>query len=146
MWFVSKKKYDAMVAERDRWDNIAAESTRLCQKFREQAARWEEVACSCQEDNKRLVALSEEMLSKMKELEAELQRARQDNQQWASDFEELDIAYGWLEVDYDVLRNEHAALCRKAEELREERDHYKQYCCHLENELLYYQGGEGENE
>lgn len=38
MWFVSKKKYDAMVAERDKWDGVAAESIRLCQEFREQAA------------------------------------------------------------------------------------------------------------
>ena len=26
MWFVSKKKYDAMVAERDKWDGIASEA------------------------------------------------------------------------------------------------------------------------
>lgn len=106
MWFVSKKKYDAMVAERDKWDRIAAESLELCQEFRDQAARWEEVARSCQEDNKRLVALSEEMLAKMKELEAELQEAKRSNQQWAEDFEELDNAYGRLETDYDRLREE----------------------------------------
>lgn len=68
-WFVSKKKYDAMVAERDKWDGIAAESIKLCQEFREHAARWEEVARSCQEDNKRLISLEEEMLAKMKQLE-----------------------------------------------------------------------------
>jgi hypothetical protein len=79
MRFVSKKKYDAMVAERDKWDSVAAESIRLCREFQEQAARWERVARSCQEDNKRLVAHEEEMLAKMRELEAELQKARQNS-------------------------------------------------------------------
>ena len=72
MWFVSKKKYDAMVAERDKWDRAAAVSMRLCRDFQEQAARWEQIARSCQEDNKRLVAHEEEMLAKMRELEAKL--------------------------------------------------------------------------
>ena len=69
MWFVSKKKYDAMVAERDKWDRIAADSMRLCQEFREQAARWENIARSCQEDNKRIIAHEEETLAALKQLE-----------------------------------------------------------------------------
>ena len=80
MWFVSKRKYDAMVAERDKWDGVAAESIRLCREFQEQAARWERVARSCQEDNKRLVAHEEEMLIKMKELEAELRKTKQNSE------------------------------------------------------------------
>lgn len=65
MWFVSKKKYD--------------EKEQLCEMWRasaegadKRAEAWQKVALSCQEDNKRLVAHEEEMLAKMKELEAKL--------------------------------------------------------------------------
>lgn len=80
MWFVSKKKYDAMVAERDKWDGIAAVYMRLCRDFQAEAEAWQKIAVSCQEDNKRLVAHEEEMLAKMKELEAELRKARQNSE------------------------------------------------------------------
>ena len=65
MWFVSKKKYDEM----ERLCNMWKASVEGAHKT---AKAWERVAISCQEDNKRLVAHEEEMLAKMKELEAKL--------------------------------------------------------------------------
>jgi hypothetical protein len=65
MWFVSKKKYDEMERLRKMW-KVSAEGAN------KRADAWEKVAISLQEDNKRLVAHEEEMLAKMKELEAKL--------------------------------------------------------------------------
>lgn len=65
MWFVSKKKYDEMERLCEMW-KVSAEGAD------KRAEAWQKVAISCQEDNKRLVAQEEEMLAKMKELEAEL--------------------------------------------------------------------------
>lgn len=125
MWFVSKKKYNAMIAERNKWDSIAAESIRLCQEFREQAARWEEVARSCQVDNRHLITSNKEMLTRVRDLENEK--------------DALELQVEILNTDYDALDYEHVALCRKAEELREELNRYKERCRYLEDELLYYQ-------
>lgn len=65
MWFVSKKKYDEMERFCKMW-KVSAEGAS------KSAEAWEKVAISLQEDNKRLVAHEEEMLAKMKELEAKL--------------------------------------------------------------------------
>jgi hypothetical protein len=65
MWFVSKKKYDEMERFCEMW-KVSAEGAD------KRADAWQKVAVSCQEDNKRLVAHEEEMLAKMKELEAKL--------------------------------------------------------------------------
>ena len=65
MWFVSKKKYDEMERLCEMW-RVSAEGAD------KRAEAWEKVAISLQEDNKRLVAHEEEMLAKMKELEAKL--------------------------------------------------------------------------
>ena len=65
MWFVSKKKYDEMERFCEMW-KVSAEGAN------KRADAWEKVSISCQEDNKRLVAHEEEMLAKMKELEAKL--------------------------------------------------------------------------
>ena len=121
MFFVSKKKYNAMVAERETWKELTEKMTAVAENFQRTGSKWQDIAISCQEDNKRLVAHEEEMLTKMKELETELQGARQTIQQWADDFEELDIAYGQLEIERDTLR--------------EERDHYEERCRYLEGEM-----------
>ena len=65
MWFVSKKKYDEMTRFCKMWKGAAEGASKS-------AEAWEKVAISLQEDNKRLVAHEEEMLAKMKELEAKL--------------------------------------------------------------------------
>ena len=65
MLFVSKKKYDEMERLYKMW-KVSAEGDN------KRADAWERVAMSLQEDNKRLVAHEEEMLAKMKELEAKL--------------------------------------------------------------------------
>lgn len=72
MWFVSKKKYDTMVAERETWKESAEKMTAVAENFQRNGSKWQDIAISCQEDNKRLVAHEEEMLAKMKELEAKL--------------------------------------------------------------------------
>lgn len=65
MWFVSKKKYDEMERLCKMWKASAEGADKRTEA-------WERVAISCQKDNKRLVAQEEEMLVKMKELEAKL--------------------------------------------------------------------------
>ena len=119
--FIRRKTYNAIVAEIDTWKELAEKMVGVAENFQRNGSRWQDIAISCQEDNKRLVAHEEEMLNKMKELEAELQGARQTIQQWAEDFEELDLAYGRLDTDYDKLR--------------EERDHYEERCRYLEGEI-----------
>lgn len=120
MW-ISKKNYNAIIAEIDTWKELAEKMVSVAENFQRNGSKWQDIAISCQEDNKRFVAHEEEMLAKMQELETELQRVRRDNQRWAEDFEELDIAYGRLDTDYDKLR--------------EERDHYEERCRYLEGEM-----------
>ena len=74
---------------------------------------------SIQELNHRLVRRNDELLARVQELETELQGARRGNQQWAEDFEELDLAYGRLETDYDKLREE-LAHCKEWRDVFEE--------------------------
>ena len=69
MWFVSKKKYDAMVAERDKWDNIASEAvaqnSRLLTQIDEAIKEMKEI----QELNHQLVKSNEVLLAYTKQLE-----------------------------------------------------------------------------
>ena len=69
MRFVSKKKYDEMERLCKMWKASAEGAEK-------RAEAWERVAIACQEDNTYLVAQEEEMLAKMKELEAKLALAR----------------------------------------------------------------------
>lgn len=72
MWFVRKKKYTEMEQSRERWKMLADRWMSHAEDANKLAYEWEKVAVSCQEDNKRLVAHEEEMLAKMRELEAKL--------------------------------------------------------------------------
>lgn len=72
MWFVSRKKYNALMKERDEWKQLSESFLDSAEQFKKRADEWRDVAVSCQEDNKRLIAHEEEMLTKMKELEAKL--------------------------------------------------------------------------
>ena len=69
MWFVSKKKYDAMVAERDKWDNIASEAvaqnSRLLTQIDEAIKEMKEI----QELNHQLVKSNDVLLAYTKQLE-----------------------------------------------------------------------------
>ena len=72
MWFVSKKKYDAMVAERDKWDGIAsdavAQNGRLLTQIDEALKEMKEI----QELNHQLIKHNDVLLAYTKELEAKL--------------------------------------------------------------------------
>lgn len=72
MWFVRKKKYDAMVAERDKWDGIASEAVaqngRLLTQIDEAIKEMKEI----QELNHQLVKHNDVLLAYTKELEAKL--------------------------------------------------------------------------
>ena len=128
MFFVSKKKYNELLKQKEDFERIAtnavAQNGRLLDDW---GAAIEEMK-GIQELNHRLVRHNDELLARVKELEAELQGARQTIQQWAGEFEELDIVYGQLEIERDTLR--------------EERDHYEERCRYLEDELTHYEAEE----
>ena len=71
-WFVSKKKYNEMVAERDKWDGIAARAVeqngRLLVQIDEAIKEMEGI----QELNHQLVEHNDKLLARIKELEAKL--------------------------------------------------------------------------
>lgn len=75
MWFVSKKKYDAMVAERDKWDGIAAEAVAQNGRLLEQWDDTIEEMKGIQELNHQLVKHNDVLLAYAKELEAKLSLA-----------------------------------------------------------------------
>lgn len=120
MW-ISKKKYNDLIAERDNYNKIASETIQLNGRVIDSNTRILEEMKGVQELNHNLQRRNEELLAHIEELEAELQGARQTIQQWMDDFEELDIAYGQLETECDTLR--------------EERDHYEERCRYLEGEM-----------
>lgn len=72
MWFVSKKKYDAMVAERDKWDSIASEAIAQNSRLLAQADKTIKEMKSIQELNHNIVKLNDELIAHCKELEAKL--------------------------------------------------------------------------
>ena len=120
--FVSWKKLCKIAQEEaEAWRKIAIDRSERIEELLEQIkdlynkrADMYNYCCELKHDKN-------ELLIRCQELEAELQRARQSNQQWTKDFEELDIAYGRLEIERDTLR--------------EERDHYEERCLYLEGEM-----------
>ena len=101
MWFVSKKKYDTLLAQKEDFERIATNAVTQNGRLLDHWKGAMEEMKSIQELNHRLVEHNEELLARVKELEDELEGARQDNQRWADEFEELDIAYGELEIERD---------------------------------------------
>ena len=85
MFFVSKKKYNEMVAERDKWDGIASEAVaqngRLLVQIDEAIKEMKEI----QELNHRLVRHNDELLTHCQELEKQREmwrdRAVEENRQ-----------------------------------------------------------------
>lgn len=72
MWFVSKKKYNKMVAERDKWDGIAAEAVQLNERVISNNERILQEMREIQILNFNIQQRNEELLVRVKELEAKL--------------------------------------------------------------------------
>ena len=127
MWFVSKKKYGALLKQKEEFERIAmnavTQNGRLLTQMDEAIKEMKDI----QELNHQLAKHNDVLLAYTQKLETELQEARQDNQKWAEDFEELDNAYGRLETDYDKLREELAHY------------EYEERFCHLEDDPPRYQ-------
>jgi chromosome segregation ATPase len=119
--FVSKKKYNELLEQKKDLEKIATNAVAQNDRLLEEWNAAIQEKRDLRESNLRLVEYNDKLLAHCKELEAKLQGARQDSQQWAEDFEELDSAYGQLEIGYD-------RLC-------EERDHYEERCRYLEGEV-----------
>ena len=100
-WFVSKKKYNALLAQKEDFERIATNAVTQNGRLLDHWKGAMEEMKSIQELNHRLVEHNEELLARVKELEDELERARQDIQRGADEFEEFDIAYGDLEIERD---------------------------------------------
>ena len=85
MWFVSKKKYDAMVAERDKRDGIAAEAVAQNGRLLDSWGTTIEEMKSIQELKLPLAERNEGLLARVKELEKERdmwrERAEEENRQ-----------------------------------------------------------------
>ena len=120
--FVSWKKLCKIAQEEaEAWRKIATDKEKHIEELLEQIkdlynkrADMYNYCCELKRDK-------DELLVRVEGLETELQGTREDNQRWAKEFEELDIAYGQLDVECDRLR--------------EERDHYEDRCLYLEGEM-----------
>lgn len=119
--FISKKKYNELVAERDKWDSIASEAVAQNGRLLTQMDSAIKEMKDIQAFNHSLIDRNEELLTRIKELEAEK--------------EGLELRVAILNTDYDALDYEHVRVCRAAEALREERDHYEERCRYLEGEV-----------
>ena len=128
MFFVSKKKYNELLKQKEDFERIATDAVAQNGRLLDEWDAAIKEMKSIQALNHQLVSHNDELLARCKELEVELQMTRQDIQQWTDDFEELDLAYGRLETDCDRLR--------------EERDHYEERCRYLEDELTHYEAEE----
>ena len=120
MW-VSKRKYNELVTQKDDFERIAgnavAQNGRLLDQWHEAIEEMKGI----QELNHLLVRRNDELLARVKELEAEK--------------EGLELRVDILNTDYDALDFEHVRICRQMETLREERDHYEERCRYLEGEV-----------
>lgn len=119
--FIRRKTYNELIAQKDDYEKIAHHTIQLNGRVIESNERILEEMKGVQELNYNLQRRNEELLVRIEQLETELQGAKRYSQQWADDFEELDLAYGRLETDYDRLH--------------EERDHYEERCRYLEGEV-----------
>ena len=120
MW-ISKKKYNELVAQKDELNRIAtnavAQNGRLLDAWHETLEKMKDI----QRFNHILVDRNEELAARCKELEQECQRVANGRDLWAREFEKLDIAYGELAIQVDRLT--------------EERDFYEDKATYLEGEV-----------
>lgn len=119
--FISKKKYDELIAERDNFEKIAFDTIQLNGRVIDSNARILEETKEVQELNHSLQKHNEELLARVEELEAEK--------------EGLELRVDILNTDYDALDYEHVRVCRRLDTVCEERDHYEERCRYLEGEM-----------
>lgn len=111
MW-ISKKKYNELIEQRDNYEKIASETIQLNGRVIDSNARILEEMKGVQELNHRLQQRNEELLARVKELEAEK--------------EGLELRVDILNTDYDALDYEHVRVCRRVEELQARIDAYEE--------------------
>lgn len=150
--FVSRKKYIRALEEWEKWENIATEARESAAQSIKIADKFEAVAISCQEDNKRILKQQKEMIDTMRKTEAELAEMRRkysvlrrDYEVLMNDYEVLDTEYCKLEAERDHLSDELTYYEEDKKELEElevkygkveeERDHYEERCRYLEGEV-----------
>lgn len=104
MCFVSKKKYNALLKQKEDFERIAMDAVTQNGRLLDEWDTTLKEMKSIQELNHQLGKRNEELFTRIKDLETELQETRQDNQKWAEEFEELDNSYGKLAADYDRLQ------------------------------------------
>ena len=120
MW-ISKKKYNELIEQKDNYERIARETIQLNGRVIDSNKRILEQTKDVQELNYRLQRHNEELVTRCQELEAEK--------------DGLELRVDILNTDYNALDYEHVRICRQAETLREERDHYEERCRYLEGEI-----------
>ena len=119
--FIRRKIYNALLEQKNDFERIASNAVAQNGRLLDEWHNAIEEMKGIQKFNHNLVDRNEELLARVEQLETELLGARQTIQQWTNDFEDLDLAYGRLETDYDKLH--------------EERDHYEERCRYLEGEV-----------
>lgn len=121
MWFVSRKKYNALLQQKEDFERIAVKAvTQNGRLLDDWDAAIKEMK-SIQKLNYQLAERNEGLLARVQELETELELARRDSQKLSGEIMWLDNAYGQLEIERDTLR--------------EERDYYEERCRYLEGEM-----------
>lgn len=125
MWFVSKKRYNDLLKQKEDFERIAENAVTQNGRLLDDWDNAIKEMKSIHELNHQLVRRNDELIARIKELEAEK--------------EGLELRVDILNTDYDALDYAHVQVCRRVEALCEERDHYEERCRYLEDELLNYQ-------
>lgn len=112
MFFVSKKKYNALLEQKKDFERIAANAVAQNGRLLDDWGTAIEEMKSIQELNHQLVNRNDELLLRVTELEAEK--------------EGLELRVDILNTDYDALDYEHVRVCRRLDAVCEERDRYKE--------------------
>lgn len=122
---ISKKKYQALVAERDKWEELATETSAQNGRLLTELKEMHAIAQRVNEQNGQLIKQNR-LLKEARDYAAEMAEYYKNLLECQT--EEKDLAYSQLEINY--------------EKLREERDHYEERCRYLEDELAHYEAEE----
>lgn len=123
--FISKKKYQALIAERDRWEKLATETSATNSQLLTELKEMHAIAKTVNDHNGQLIKQNK-LLKEARDYAAGMAEYYKDLLE--SKTEEEDLTYSQLETDY--------------EKLCEERDHYEERCRYLEDELAHYEAEE----